>query len=247
MRAVVLGASGDMGRELVPVLIGRGVDVVPAHRATGVDAYTGTGLDEAFAGADVVVDSLSVTTQSAGRARDFFGVAARNMAAAADRAGIERIVCLSIINAAQPSVNAKFGYYQGKAVQESVYRELAGDRVTMVRSAQWFELAQRLLSQLRLGPVAVVPHMMSQPCAAADVAQVLADAVTTPTGDVQVAGPETMDLCNLARRIAERDGAPRWVTGINYGGPTIRRGGLLPTGDVITTPTTAQAWLDAAT
>lgn len=247
MRAVVLGASGQMGRALTAALTERGVQVVPAHRGNGVDAYAGTGLDEAFTEADVVVDCLNVNTQSAGRARDFFGVTSRNVVAAMNRAGVPRLVCLSIINAASPTVNAKFGYYQGKAVQESVYREALGDRVTMVRSAQWFELAGQLLSTMRLGPVAVVPHMLSQPCSAADAAQAMADAVVQPSGDIQVAGPESIDLCNLARRIADRDGAPRWVIGINFGGPAIRRGGLLPTGEVITTVTTAETWLADST
>ncbi|MFM9378543.1 SDR family oxidoreductase [Gordonia sp. VNK21] len=245
MRVVVLGASGQMGRELVAALAGRGVDVVAAHRSAGVDAVTGHGLDEAVAGADVVVDCLNVATQSGKKAIGFFGGCARTVSAAVEKAGVPRLVCLSIINAADPEVNAKFGYYQGKAEQERVYRELIGDRLTVVRSSQWYELAGQLMQQLRLGPVALAPHMLSQPCAAADAAQVLADAVLTPSGDVEVAGPQQLDLCDLAKQIAARDGAPRRVFGIRVGGAAIRGGGLLPRGDVITTSTTAQEWLAA--
>ena len=73
------------------------------------------------------------------------------------------------------------------------------------------------------------------------------ETTSQPPGAIQVAGPESIDLCNLARRIADRDGAPRWVIGINFGGPAIRRGGLLPTGEVITTVTTAETWLADST
>lgn len=247
MKVIVLGASGEIGSEVVNRLRAQGIEVTAAHRSTGVDAYEGTGLSEAFSGADVVVDCVNVTTTSADTAIDFFGTVARNVSTAALSAGAGRVVCLSIINAADPAVNAKFGYYQGKAAQEKVYREsLPADVLTIVRSAQWYELARQMMSTLRLGPVAAVPHMRCRPLSAADAAAALVGAVTTaPEGDVEVAGPHVLDLADIGKAIARRSGSPRWVVGIRFGGTAIRNGGLVPERPDVVTTTTLDQWLDA--
>ncbi len=246
MRTVVLGASGEIGAALVRRLRENGVDVVAAHRSTGVDAYTGTGLEAAFAGADVVVDCTNVTTTNAAKAIDFFGTVARKVSAAAEAAGVGRVVCLSIINAADPEVNAKFGYYQGKAAQEQAYRDaLPAERLTVVRSAQWYELARQMMGSLRLGPVAAVPHMRCRPLSSDDAAAALADAVRIrPEQDIEVAGPEVLDLADIGKAIARRAGSPRWVVGVRVGGSAIRDGGLVPDDPTIVTTTTLEQWLD---
>ncbi|NDK90231.1 SDR family oxidoreductase [Gordonia desulfuricans] len=247
MRVTVFGASGEIGRRLVGELEARGVDVVAAQRSTGVDAYAGTGLDGACTGTDVVVDAINVTTLKAKVAVDFFSTSAANIAAAAQRAGARRVVCLSIINAADEQVNAKFGYYQGKAAQERVYTDALGPgMLRIVRSAQWFELAEQLLSRARFGPVAAVAHMRCRPLAAADAARVLADAVTDSAGgDVEVAGPAEMDLADIAKHLARKQGSPRWVFAVNVGGPAMRDGGLVPRGEFTQTSTTLEQWLAA--
>lgn len=246
MRVVVLGASGQSGSLVAAELVARGVEVVAAQRSSGVDAYTGQGLAEVCAGADAVVDCTDIRTQSAKKAVDFFGTVAGNVADAAIAAGVGRVVCLSIINAADPQVHAKFGYYRGKAAQEQAYREkLGGDRLVTVRSAQWFELARQLMSGLQFGPVAVVPRMLSRPLAMSDAARAVADAVTEPeAADIEIAGPQEIDLVDVARTVARRDGAPRWVIPIRFGGPAIRGGGLLPRGGFRRAPMTFADWLE---
>ena len=155
-------------------------------------------------------------------------------------------MCLSIINAADPAVNAKFGYYQGKAEQERVYTEmLSGDRLTFVRSAQWYELARQMMSTMRLGPVAAVPHMRCRPLSVADAASALADAATAESSrDVEVAGPEVLDLADVGKAIAQRSGSPRWVVGIRFGGAAVRDGGLVPDRPDVVAATTLDQWLD---
>ncbi len=245
MRTVVFGASGEIGRHLGETLQGRGIEVVAAQRSAGVDAYTGDGVAQACAGADVIVDCVNVTTTRAKVAVDFFGTAARRIAEGAVTAGVGRVVCLSIINAADPAVNAKFGYYQGKGEQERVYRELLGPEVLrVVHSAQWFELAEQLLARTSLGPVAVVPRMRCRPLAAADAADAVADAALEPVhGDVEVAGSEVIDLADLAKEVARQDGSPRWVIPVRIGGKALRTDGLLPRGEFVQTETTVEAWL----
>lgn len=245
MRVVVFGATGEIGARLVSVLTGRGVDVVAAQRSCGVDAYTGAGLGGICDGADAVVDVTNIATPKSSVAVDFFGAVANHIASAARAAGVRRVVCLSIINAAEATTNAKLGYYQGKAHQERVYREqVPPERLTIVRSAQWYELAEEMLGRIRLGPLAVVPHMMSRPLAAADAATMLADAVTSVDGcDVEIAGPAELDLVDVAKAVARQSGSPRWVVGVKVGGSALRRGGLLPRGDFERAPTTLDRWL----
>ena len=100
MKVVVVGSSGTMGSLVCNQLGERGAQVVEAHRGNGVDAQTGAGLAAAVADADVVVDCLNNITQSARKAKAFFGTAARNIAEAASAAGA-RVV--------QPAVEVEVG------------------------------------------------------------------------------------------------------------------------------------------
>ncbi len=56
MKITVLGGSGLIGSKLVDLLRQRGHEVVAASLASRVNTLTGEGLDEAFAGAQVIVD-----------------------------------------------------------------------------------------------------------------------------------------------------------------------------------------------
>ncbi|TYQ10784.1 UNVERIFIED_ORG: uncharacterized protein YbjT (DUF2867 family) [Gordonia westfalica J30] len=252
MKIVVIGASGVLGSRVADLLAERGNEVVRANRAAGVDAYTGEGLAQAMSGADVVVDCLSVETLSAKKAVDFFRTTAHNIGRAATAAAVGHVVCVSIVNADDPAVNAKFGYYQGKAAQEAAYRDVVDPaRLTILASVQWFELAEQMMGRMAVGPVAIVPKMRCRPAAAEDVAKVVADTATTapaPAGagglrKIEVAGPAEMDLLGVAKAVAAQRGSPRWILGAPVGGPAIRGGGLVPANPDVVTPTTLDQWL----
>ncbi|WP_238422054.1 SDR family oxidoreductase [Gordonia sp. 'Campus'] len=247
MKVVIVGASGALGSRLADLLVARGDEVVRASRATGVDAYAGTGLAEAFAGADAVVDSLSLQTLKAEEAIDFFESTATNIARAAAQAGVAHVIVVSIVNAGDPAVNAKFGYYQGKAAQEAAYRKVLGpDILTVFASVQWFELAEQMMGSMSFGPVAAVPRMQCAPAAVSDVAVALADVVTAGPQDkatVEIAGPDRMDLVDVAKALAAQTGTPRWVVGVPVGGRAIRHGGLVPAAPDVVTTTTLGGWL----
>lgn len=245
LRVVVLGGRGALGRRVVDLLAEQGHDVAAASRASGADAYTGRGLAEAFAGADTVVDCLNISTLRRRTAVDFFATSAMQVSGAAGRAGVRHLVCLSIVNAARPEVAAALGYYAGKAAQEAAYRS-ASVPMTLARTTQWFELAESMLGQIRLGPLAVVPRMRSQPVAADAAAAFVVDLVEHGDGQriAELAGPEVHDLAELARRIAAvTPSAPR-VLGVPAPG-ALGSGGLLPRGDHLTDRTTFDAWLAA--
>ncbi|NUL49482.1 FAD-dependent oxidoreductase, partial [Cellulosimicrobium funkei] len=252
MRIVVLGASGTLGTLLVDLLRADGHEVVAASRSTGVDAFTGRGLQEAFAGADAVVDSLSQVTFSAAKAIGFFTTTAGNICAEARRAGVGRLVCVSIAGAADGEVNKAYGHYRGKAAQEHAYRS-SGLPVTLIHSTQWFELVPTMLQMTTLGPVALLPTMQMAPVAAESVARLVAEEAVRPAGDqatgpdagrepqvrtVAIRGPETATAAEVARRMIEVLGSvggrsPRRILEAPLFGRAMAGGGLIPEAAIV--------------
>lgn len=262
MRIVVLGASGTLGTLLVDRLRADGHEVVAASRATGVDAYTGAGLREAFAGADAVVDAISRATLSAATAIDFFTTTAGNICAEARRAGVGRLVCVSIAGATDGEVNRRYGYYRGKAAQEHAYRS-SGLPVTLIHSTQWFELVPVMLQMTTLGPVALLPTLRMAPVAADSVARLVAEeavrAQEPPEAGhdggrepqvrtVAIRGPQTVTAAEVARRMIEVLGsaggkAPQRILEVPLFGRAMAGGGLIPDAAVVDGVTLEQ-WLD---
>lgn len=256
MKTVVIGASGVLGSRVADILTERGDEVVRANRAVGVDAYTGDGLAEVMKGADAVVDCLSIQTLKAAAATDFFATTATNIGRAATEAGVAHLICVSIANADDPAVNAKFGYYQGKAVQEDTYREVVPPgMLTILASVQWYELAEQMMGRMGFGPIAIVPKMWCRPAAAADVAAAVADMVAAgpdpdaPAGGrkIEVAGPVEVGLVDVAKAIAAQRKSPRWVISAPVGGRAVRAGGLVPAHPDVITSTTLDEWLRGTT
>jgi uncharacterized protein YbjT (DUF2867 family) len=93
----VAGATGRVGHHVVDVLEGRGHDVVAISRSSGVDVVTGEGLAEALAGAEAVIDVATGASPEQQAATEFFTAAARNLQQVGHRAGVQRIVVVSII------------------------------------------------------------------------------------------------------------------------------------------------------
>ncbi|MEO7422144.1 MAG: hypothetical protein ABIU87_07105 [Ornithinibacter sp.] len=173
-------------------------------RATGVDVLGG-GFDEALTGADTVLDCLNVASMSRRRAVAFFGCSARAVTAAAERAGVGHLVCLSIVNITDPGVRSATGYHGGKAAQEEAY--LAGSTpVTVGRTTAWFTLTQSFLTQIRAGSVAFVPRMQLRPLHPDAAAEALVEAVGEGASPgrhgirKELAGPDVHDSVDLARR-----------------------------------------------
>jgi uncharacterized protein YbjT (DUF2867 family) len=80
MKVVVVGASGTMGSKAVRSLERDGREVVMASTRTGVNVLTGQGLDEAFNGADAVIDVTNFGSFGNGDALAFFKQAGTNHA-----------------------------------------------------------------------------------------------------------------------------------------------------------------------
>ena len=96
-KIAVAGATGRVGRHVVDVLETEGHDVVPISRSSGVDVVTGEGLPEALTGVEAVIDVATGPSPEQKAATEFFTSAARNLHEAGERAGVRRMVVVSII------------------------------------------------------------------------------------------------------------------------------------------------------
>ena len=90
MRIAIAGATGRIGSQLAALARKEGHDVVEIARETGFDLLAPTGLEEALAGVDAVVDVTAAPLEVAG---EFFPAVARNLGSAAAAAGSKAKVC----------------------------------------------------------------------------------------------------------------------------------------------------------
>ncbi|MBF6171497.1 SDR family oxidoreductase [Nocardia blacklockiae] len=246
MRIVVLGASGRVGAEVADVLKNQGHEVVAAARAAGVDAYRGTGLARALAGADVVVDATNAATTETEAVTDFFRTIGHNVQRAAGGAGVRRIVLVSIIGID----GFTEGHYAGKLAHERAYGEGAVP-VRVVRAAQFHEFTEMMLAWTTQGDTAVVPPMRTQLVAARTVAEKVAELAVADTAPdrVEIAGPEELNLAAAAAKLAARRGGPAHVEEAVRGDDPDSRlqaeGALLPGPGALIAGPTFDEWLDA--
>jgi uncharacterized protein YbjT (DUF2867 family) len=250
MRIAVAGATGRVGRHVVGVLQERGHDVVPISRTHGVDVITGAGLDAALAGVDCVVDTATGPSSEERPATEFFTTAARNLLAAGERAGVRRIVVVSIIGLERFHA----GYNVAKIAHERAL--LAGPiPVRILRATQFHEFVGQIVDWGTRGEVAYVPNMRTQLVAARSVAEALADLATgpdpatTPAPIVEIAGPRVEDLVAMATVLAAKRGRPLKVEGVtdkdDPDAELMAAGALLPGPDAIIAGPTFEEWLDA--
>lgn len=206
---MVTGATGTLGRAVLPALhrAGHRVHIVtrrtmaagrsdadttdPRHAdvVTVADLVTGAGVHGALSGAQVVVH-LATTNGS----RDVRMMA--NLLAEAARQGVARLLYLSIVGCDR----IPLAYYRHKAAAEQLALS-SGLTVTVQRSTQFHQLAERLFTVQRHLPALVVPAIPLQPIDTRDVAARLLELVTTaPHGRVpDIGGPDVARLAELAR------------------------------------------------
>ena len=243
MRIAVAGATGNIGSLTVAALERNGHDVVRISRSLGVDLSTGAGLDNALAGVEALVDVTNISAVDRADSVALFGTATRNLLAAEERARVRHHVLLSIVGIDRVEGNA---HYAGKREQE---RLVAAGAVpwTIVPATQFHDFAAMVASWTEQDGVAPIAPLLVQPIAPADVADVLAEiAVGEPLGRyVDLAGPETQDLVDMARRTSEARGravklVPTWSSMF---GTAMAGDVLLPGQGVRIAPTTFDDWL----
>ena len=97
MKIVVIGGTGLIGSRTVAILRQGGHEVCAASLKSGVNIITGEGLQEAIAGAQVVVDLANSPSFEDKAVLEFFATSGRNLLAAEAKAGVRHHVALSIV------------------------------------------------------------------------------------------------------------------------------------------------------
>jgi uncharacterized protein YbjT (DUF2867 family) len=254
-KIAVAGATGRVGRHVVDVLKAGGHDVVAMSRSSGVDVVTGDGLAEALAGVECIIDVASPPSPDQEAATAFFTAAARNLHEAGQRAGVQRMVVVSIIGTDRFTA----GYGAAKFAHERAM--LSGPLpVQILRAAQFHEFVGPLVEWGRQGEVSYVPKMRTQLVAARTVAQALADLAIDPEWATaprsseapipEIAGPREESLVDMAKLLVARRGDPVRIEGVSnsadlYGRDMFETGGLLPSPHATLAGPTFEAWLDS--
>jgi uncharacterized protein YbjT (DUF2867 family) len=250
MKIAVAGATGRVGRHVVDVLGARGHDVVSISRSTGVDVITGEGLAEALAGVECVIDAATQPLPDRDAATTFFTAAARNLQGIGERAGVRRIVLVSIVGADRFTG----GFLAAKSAHERAM--LAGPLpVRILRATQFHEFVQQIVEWGRQGEVISVPKARTQLVATRSVAEALADlaggAERVPRSNggaiPEIGGPRAETLAEMARLLVSRRGEPARVEEVtNPADPDhglLENGALLPGPDATLAGPTFEEWL----
>ncbi|WP_345752177.1 SDR family oxidoreductase [Microbacterium rhizophilus] len=245
-RIAVAGGTGTVGRHVIRAAQRAGHETVTITRSTGIDLITGVGLAAALEGVDVVIDVSSIATLSTRASISFFDTVTRNLLAAERAAGVGHHVALSIVGAAKSTS----GYYAGKAAQERLLMA-SGDRWSILRATQFHEFAAQMVGRGAMLGMIVVPKMLSQPVAAAEVgAELVRIAEGAPVGLAQdLGGPGVERMADMVRRYLRASGRKGRVLEVRIPGSMGRvsaDGSLLTGPDARRGTQTFDEWLEHA-
>ena len=247
-RIAVAGATGRVGRHVVDVLRENGHEPVAISRSNGVDVITGDGLAAALDGVESVIDTATGPSPEQAAATEFFTTAVRNLEEAGVRAGVQKLVVVSIIG----TDKATGGYGAAKLAHERA--ALAGPiPARILRAAQFHEFVEVLMAWGRQGDVVYLPRMRTQIVAARTVAEALAALALSPEPEsaqpAEIAGPREEYLPDLAALLAARRGEEVKIEAVsNPADPDDAlnsNGGLLPGPHATLAGPTFAEWLNA--
>ena len=232
MKIVVIGGTGLIGSKTVAILRQGGHEVVAASPKSGVNSVTGEGLEQALAGAQVVIDLANAPSWEDQAVLEFFQASGRNLLAAEAKAGVQHHVALSIAGTDRMPDN---GYFRAKVAQEKLIVNSAIP-YTIVRATQFMEFLGGIADSGMVGNVVKLAPGQFQPIASDDVAANVADvALAAPrNGIVEIAGPERAPLNEFIARYLKAVGDPRQVVAdpeARYFGGKVEELSLVPMGE----------------
>jgi uncharacterized protein YbjT (DUF2867 family) len=219
MRVLVTGVSGSIGAALVPALAREGHElrgfardprgVTAALPVVRGDAVAGTGLDAALEAIDVAYFLIHSMEGGAGfeaRERD----AARNFVAAAERAGVRRVVYLGGIVPARTTLSRHLASrLEVERILCGGFEEAVALRASIVigPSSRSFRFLVRLVERMRVLALPAWRVHRTQPIDVRDVRAFLVAAATTPVAagglSLDIAGPQTLTYEEIVGRIAD--------------------------------------------
>ncbi|GLS22935.1 LysR family transcriptional regulator [Labrys miyagiensis] len=247
MKIVVIGGTGLIGAKVVTLLRLGNHEVISASPSTGVSTITGEGLAEALSGAEIVVDVSNSPSLKKNAALAFFEISGRNLLAAEAAAGVRHHVTLSVVGTNRLPES---GYFRAKMAQENLVRA-SNAPFTILRSSPFFEYINGIVEADAEGDTLRVSPAYVQPIAADDVALALRDVVLgrAQNEEIEVVGPDSFRLSDLARTILAANEDPRFVIAdpeALYFGVVLRDDTLMPGDHPRFAPTRFEDWLRRA-
>jgi len=235
MRIVLLGATGFVGRHLLPELSQRGHRCVLLCRAVsrcgqlrlvpGVELRpmpTAANLSAALAGADAVINLIGILNERGRNGRGFRKVhvgITENLIEACRISGVRRVVHMSALNAGKGTSH----YLASKGEAENLLRQADFLDVTIVQPSVIFGAGDaffnRFASLLRRTPVLPLacPDARLQPVWVGDVVNAIGNILENPWTigrSLELAGPRVYTLRELVRFTARASGRPCWIIGL---------------------------------
>jgi uncharacterized protein YbjT (DUF2867 family) len=231
MKIVVIGGTGLIGSKTVSILRERGHEVVAASPQSGVNTLTGEGLDDALAGAQVVVDLANSPSFEDKAVLEFFRTSEGNLLPAEEAAGVRLHVALSIVGIDR----CDNGYFRAKVAQEKLI-QASGIPYTIVRSTQFMEFLGRIADSSAVGNTVKLPPVLFQPIAADDVAAGIVEATLAEQRNdlIEIAGPERAAFNEIVARYLKAVGDPRQVVSdpeAQYWRAPVEEHSLVPLGE----------------
>lgn len=228
---LLTGATGTVGRALLPMLLESGAEVralVRDPRRLGrnrVEVRIALGdlgemrdpliRRQALRGVDTVIHlAAAIRDQPIGRVEELNGLATARLLRAAEAAGVERFVFFSALGATEFQ---RTRFFRAKAAAErAVARSplqttIFAPSIVYDRDDPWVRLTRRL-ALLPVLPISGKGQAAYQPIWAQDVARcVMADLGRTDGEPrrYELAGPETLTYEQMARLVAKAAGTPR--------------------------------------
>jgi NADH dehydrogenase len=228
---LVTGATGNVGRALVPKLLERGDEVrvlvrdprklgrvrVEVRIALGdlLDLGDPRVLRQSLRGVDTVIHlAAAVRDQSRARLEEVNGVGTNRLLRGAERSGVERFMFFSAIGATEFQ---RTRFFRAKALAERAVREselattVFAPSIIYDRDDPWVTI-QRRLALLPAIPISGNGESRFEPIWVDDVARCVIAQLERDgdaTARYELAGPEELSYDQIARVIARADGRER--------------------------------------
>lgn len=245
MKIVVIGGRGLIGSQVVSHLREHRHEVVAASPSTGINAVTGEGLEQAMAGAQVVIDVANSPSFDDQASMDFFEASGRNLKAAELKSGVQHHIALSVVGTERMQ---EMGYFRAKLKQEELITAF-GIPYTIVRATQFFEFIGTIAQSGMRAQSIHLPPVLMQPVASNEVAVALANiTMSAPANRIlEMAGPEVFRMDELVRLFFSASGKNCQVIAdpqARYFSTSVDDHTLIPSTTQITGMTRFSDWLN---